>query len=150
MAGLLATQIVTTLAHRLYNVAVTDICLYNFSAALAKSNIKPHVAHDSCHKSFFPEQLTLQHVSGTNCHDVVAIDLVAELVVLDHLADGVVERRQVEAEQIDLEGLGNEEMTSDDLSSLTWRPGFKDPRFIRGREVACNVIGKLCSTLAVA
>ena len=41
-------------------------------------------------------------------------------------------------------------VVSDDLSSLTWRPGFKDPRFIRGREVACNVIGKLCSTLAVA
>lgn len=40
-------------------------------------------------------------------------------------------------------------VVSDDLSSLTWRPGFKDPRFIRGREVACNVIGRLCSTLAV-
>jgi uridine phosphorylase len=41
-------------------------------------------------------------------------------------------------------------VVSDNLSSLTWRPGFKDPRFIRGREVACNVIGRLCSTLAVA
>ena len=39
-------------------------------------------------------------------------------------------------------------VVSDDLSSLTWRPGFKDPHFIRGREVACNVIGRLCSTLA--
>ena len=41
-------------------------------------------------------------------------------------------------------------VVSDDLSSLTWRPGFKDPRFIRGREVACNVIGRLCSTLTAA
>jgi uridine phosphorylase len=41
-------------------------------------------------------------------------------------------------------------VVSDDLSSLTWRPGFRDPRFIRGREVACNVIGRLCSTLSVA
>ena len=41
-------------------------------------------------------------------------------------------------------------VVSDDLSGLTWRPGFKDPRFIRGREVACNVIGRLCSTLAAA
>jgi uridine phosphorylase len=41
-------------------------------------------------------------------------------------------------------------VVSDDLSSLTWRPGFKDPRFIRGREMACNVIGRLCSALAAA
>jgi uridine phosphorylase len=41
-------------------------------------------------------------------------------------------------------------VVSDDLSSLTWRPGFKDPAFIHGREVACNVIGRLCSTLASA
>jgi len=41
-------------------------------------------------------------------------------------------------------------VVSDDLSSLTWRPGFKDPRFIRGRELACNAIGKLCATLAAA
>ncbi|MBI5581681.1 MAG: nucleoside phosphorylase [Deltaproteobacteria bacterium] len=41
-------------------------------------------------------------------------------------------------------------VVSDDLSSLTWRPGFKDPRFIRGREAACNVIGRLCSTLPAA
>ena len=39
-------------------------------------------------------------------------------------------------------------VVSDDLSSLTWRPGFKDPAFIRGRELACNVIGRLCSALA--
>jgi uridine phosphorylase len=41
-------------------------------------------------------------------------------------------------------------VVSDDLSSLTWRPGFKDPRFIRGREMACNVISRLCSSLAAA
>ncbi len=41
-------------------------------------------------------------------------------------------------------------VVSDDLSSLTWRPGFKDPRFIRGREGACNVIAALCSKLAAA
>jgi hypothetical protein len=38
-------------------------------------------------------------------------------------------------------------VVSDDLSSLTWRPGFKDPAFIRGRELACSVIGRLCSVL---
>ncbi len=36
-------------------------------------------------------------------------------------------------------------VVSDDLSSLTWNPGFKDPRFAHGREAACRVIGKLCS-----
>lgn len=38
-------------------------------------------------------------------------------------------------------------VVSDDLSSLTWNPGFKDPRFARGREAACSVIAKLCSPL---
>jgi hypothetical protein len=41
-------------------------------------------------------------------------------------------------------------VVSDDLSSLTWRPGFKDPRFICGREVACNIIAKPCSPLSSA
>jgi hypothetical protein len=27
-------------------------------------------------------------------------------------------------------------VVSDDLSSLNWTPGFKDPRFARGREAA--------------
>jgi purine-nucleoside phosphorylase len=39
-------------------------------------------------------------------------------------------------------------VVSDDLSSLVWRHGFKDPRFARGREAACGLIGRLCSTLA--
>jgi nucleoside phosphorylase len=33
---------------------------------------------------------------------------------------------------------------SDDLSTLRWRPGFKDPRFVRGRERACEAIGRFC------
>jgi uridine phosphorylase len=31
-------------------------------------------------------------------------------------------------------------VVSDDLSSLTWVPGFKDPRFTRGREAAGRTI----------
>jgi len=38
-------------------------------------------------------------------------------------------------------------VVSDELSSLCWRPGFKDSRFTRGREIACDVIGRLCSAL---
>jgi hypothetical protein len=34
-------------------------------------------------------------------------------------------------------------VVSDDFSSFTWRPGFKDPRFTRGRETACDAIGRL-------
>jgi uridine phosphorylase len=37
---------------------------------------------------------------------------------------------------------------SDDLSSLTWNPGFKDPRFARGRAAAANIISRMCSALA--
>jgi uridine phosphorylase len=39
-------------------------------------------------------------------------------------------------------------VVSDDLSRLSWQPGFKDPRFTSGRQAACRVIAKLCETLA--
>jgi uridine phosphorylase len=35
-------------------------------------------------------------------------------------------------------------VVSDDLSSLRWRPGFKDPLFSRGREAACEAIRQYC------
>jgi purine-nucleoside phosphorylase len=35
-------------------------------------------------------------------------------------------------------------VVSDELSSLDWRPGFKDERFVQGRRTACRVIGELC------
>jgi uridine phosphorylase len=41
-------------------------------------------------------------------------------------------------------------VVSDDLSSLAWRPGFKDPRFAGGRETACDAIERLCSALTAA
>lgn len=34
-------------------------------------------------------------------------------------------------------------VVSDDLSSLTWKPGFKDPRFARGRETAALIVKTL-------
>jgi purine-nucleoside phosphorylase len=40
-------------------------------------------------------------------------------------------------------------VVSDDLSSLVWRHGFKDPRFAAGREAACSVIVRMCSMLTV-
>jgi uridine phosphorylase len=39
-------------------------------------------------------------------------------------------------------------VVSDELSSLTWQAGFKDPRFAEGREAACDAVGRLCSSLA--
>lgn len=41
-------------------------------------------------------------------------------------------------------------VVSDDLSSLTWAPGFKDPRFAVGREAACRVVSRLCARWAAA
>lgn len=38
-------------------------------------------------------------------------------------------------------------VVSDDLSSLSWTPGFKDPSFARGREAACGVISRLCAMI---
>jgi purine-nucleoside phosphorylase len=35
---------------------------------------------------------------------------------------------------------------SDELSTLSWKPGFKDPRFAAGRKIACRVVGRACAT----
>ena len=37
-------------------------------------------------------------------------------------------------------------VVSDELSSLEWRPGFKDKRFVQGRRIACSVVKELCQT----
>ena len=37
-------------------------------------------------------------------------------------------------------------VVSDELSSLDWRPGFKDQRFVQGRRTACSVVEELCRT----
>ena len=37
-------------------------------------------------------------------------------------------------------------VVSDELSSLDWRPGFKDERFVRGRRTAHRVVKELCRT----
>jgi purine-nucleoside phosphorylase len=38
-------------------------------------------------------------------------------------------------------------VVSDELSSLKWRPGFKDQRFAQGRRTACRMVKELCPTL---
>jgi purine-nucleoside phosphorylase len=35
-------------------------------------------------------------------------------------------------------------VVSDELSSMRWRPGFKQARFIQSRQTACEVIKKIC------
>jgi purine-nucleoside phosphorylase len=37
-------------------------------------------------------------------------------------------------------------VVSDELSSLDWRPGFKDERFVQGRRTVCKVVKELCRT----
>lgn len=37
-------------------------------------------------------------------------------------------------------------VVSDELSSLDWRPGFRDERFAQGRQTACRVLKELCRT----
>jgi purine-nucleoside phosphorylase len=37
-------------------------------------------------------------------------------------------------------------VVSDELSSLIWRPGFKDERFVQGRRNACRVVVELFSS----
>jgi purine-nucleoside phosphorylase len=37
-------------------------------------------------------------------------------------------------------------VVSDELSSLDWRPGFKDERFVQGRRTVCRVVAELCNS----
>ena len=43
--------------------------------------------------------------------------------------------------RVDLRGIL---VVSDELSSLKWRPGFKQGRFVQGRQSACKVVKELC------
>jgi uridine phosphorylase len=38
-------------------------------------------------------------------------------------------------------------VVSDELTSLTWRPGFRDPRFTAARKAVCEVLSALCPIL---
>jgi purine-nucleoside phosphorylase len=38
-------------------------------------------------------------------------------------------------------------VVSDELSTLKWRPGFRDERFEKGRQVVCEVIHNLCQII---
>jgi uridine phosphorylase len=38
-------------------------------------------------------------------------------------------------------------VASDDLTDLSWRAGFKDPRFAGGREAVGHIVGRLCEKL---
>jgi purine-nucleoside phosphorylase len=38
-------------------------------------------------------------------------------------------------------------VVSDELSSLQWRPGFKDKHFVAGRQTACRMVKKVCQQL---
>ena len=43
--------------------------------------------------------------------------------------------------------LGAMLVVSDELSSLTWRPGFKDKRFVKGHQIACRMVREACQQL---
>ena len=43
--------------------------------------------------------------------------------------------------------IGGVLVVSDELSAFKWRPGFKDERFIEGRQTACRVVKELCQKL---
>jgi len=38
-------------------------------------------------------------------------------------------------------------VVSDELSSLTWRPGFNHPQFLQTREAACRAVADLAARL---
>lgn len=40
-------------------------------------------------------------------------------------------------------------VVSDELSSLKWQPGFKDKRFVAGRQTACRMVKEACQQLLI-
>jgi len=45
--------------------------------------------------------------------------------------------------------LGAMLVVSDELSSFKWQPGFKDPRFITGHRIACQMVKESCQQLPI-
>jgi len=45
--------------------------------------------------------------------------------------------------------LGAMLVVSDELSSLKWRPGFKDKRFVKGHQIACRMVREACQQLLI-
>ena len=45
--------------------------------------------------------------------------------------------------------LGAVLVVSDELSSLKWRPGFKDKRFVKGHQIACRMVREACQQLLI-
>jgi purine-nucleoside phosphorylase len=40
-------------------------------------------------------------------------------------------------------------VVSDELSSLKWRPGFRDKRFVKGHQTACRMVREACQQLLI-
>jgi len=40
-------------------------------------------------------------------------------------------------------------VVSDELSSLKWRPGFRDQRFVTGHQTACRMVRESCRQLLI-
>jgi purine-nucleoside phosphorylase len=40
-------------------------------------------------------------------------------------------------------------VVSDELSSLKWRPGFRDKRFVKGHQIACKMVREACQQLLI-
>ena len=45
--------------------------------------------------------------------------------------------------------LGAVLVVSDELSSLKWRPGFRDKRFVKGHQTACRMVREACQQLLI-
>lgn len=45
--------------------------------------------------------------------------------------------------------LGAMLVVSDELSSLKWRPGFRDKRFVKGHQIACRMVREACQQLLI-
>jgi len=92
MAGLLATQVVTALAHALDHVTVADRGAPQIQAEPAQVALQAQVGHHRADDAAALQYLRLLPGMGDQAEDLVAIDQAAALVGHDHTVGVAVER----------------------------------------------------------
>ncbi len=107
MSGLFSTEIEPALPHCVHDVAVADVAAQQLTAIRFDRALEAEVAHDRSDEGASPKALGAKHARRAQCHDHVAVDLIAFLVDHDDAVGVAVEGdAEVGAALSDLFGAG--------------------------------------------
>ena len=80
MSGLLAAQNIALLEHHFEHIAVADVGALNLHAILFGVGVQSHVGQNGGNKCTAAQLAFLLHVRRADCHNAVAVQLLAGLV----------------------------------------------------------------------